>query len=77
MFLINGHINDISWLFGLKNKSLVLYRRNAFKPRLNTRADVSSRVRCLVVGLSLALLPYFVNGRSEGSAESAHMRRLV
>ena len=67
MLLINGHINDISWLFGLTNKRLVLYRRNVFKPPLNTRADVFSRVRCLVVGLSLAPLPYFVNARSEGS----------
>ena len=47
------------------------------KPPLKTHADVSRRARCLISGLSLPLLPYFVYARSDGSGETAPKRRLI
>ena len=43
----------------------------------NVHADVSRCAKFLTFGLSLYLLSYFVYPRSEGSDESAQMRRLV
>ena len=37
----------------------------------------SSAARCLIFGLSLPLLLYFVYARNEGSDVTAHMRSLV
>ena len=45
--------------------------------QINAHAHLSSGATGLKFGLSLPLLPYFVCARSEGSDESAHMRRLV
>ena len=47
-------------------------------PPLNTHTGVSREsYGCLTFGLDLSLLPYFVYARSEGSDETAQMRRLV
>ena len=46
-------------------------------PLTNTHVDVSRGVRCLIFGPSLYLHPYFVYVSSEGSDESAYMRRLA
>ena len=43
---------------------------------LNACADVSSSARGLKFGLRLHVYPYFVYTNSEGSGESAHLRRL-
>ena len=44
---------------------------------LNTHTGVSRGARCLNVGLNPPLLSYFVYARSEGSDETAQMRRLA
>ena len=44
---------------------------------LNAEYGVSREASYLVIGLSLPLRPYVVFARSEGSDETAHMRRLV
>ena len=44
---------------------------------LNTHSDASSGARGLIFALSLPLLPYLLYASSEGSEETAHMRRLV
>ena len=36
-----------------------------------------SGARCLIFGWILGLLPYFMRANSEGSGETAQMRRLV
>ena len=40
-------------------------------------AQPSSGARCLIFGRTLRLLPYFMCANSEGSGETARMRRLV
>ena len=47
------------------------------KTPLNTGADISSKAKGLNVGLSLHLLPNFVNESSLGSDDSVSMHRLV
>ena len=46
-------------------------------PHCIAHAGVSSYARNLMFGLTLHLHPYFRNEISEGSGESAHMRRLA
>ena len=46
-------------------------------PIMNAHADEYSKVRGLRFGLSLHKHPYFVFVSSEGSGQSAHMRRFV
>ena len=46
-------------------------------PLMNAHTDVFSGDRGLKFGLSLHLYPYFLYASSEGSGESAHMRRLA
>ena len=46
-------------------------------PLINAYADISSKVRCLNIFLSLQPHTYFVYASSESSGESAHMRRLA
>ena len=43
----------------------------------NAHAQPSSGARCLIVGRTLRLLPYFMCANSEGSDETARMRRLA
>ena len=43
----------------------------------NTHAQPSSGARCLIFGLTLRLLPYFMCENSEGSGETVQMRRLA
>ena len=50
---------------------------NAQKPPWNTHTYVTSWVRYLTFNLGLHLHPYFVYACSEGSGESAHLRRLA
>ena len=45
-------------------------------PLIIAHADVSSRARGQIYGLSLHLYPYFVYASSEGSGESTHMLNL-
>ena len=44
---------------------------------IKAQAGVSNKARGLNFGIDLYLHPYFVNASSEGSGESAHMRRLA
>ena len=44
---------------------------------INAHPDVVSGVRDLMLGLSLRLYPYSGEASSEGSGESAHLRRLA
>ena len=44
---------------------------------LQTRIRASSGARCLIFGRTLRLLPYFMCANSEGSGETARMRRLA
>ena len=46
-------------------------------PSLNAAAKVSSQALDIKFGLSLHLHPFFVYVSSEGSGESAHLRRLA
>ena len=46
-------------------------------PLINAHPDVFKEARGLYFGLSLHLHPYFMYASSEGSGESAHMRRLA
>ena len=46
------------------------------KPPTKALAEVSSWARGLNFGLSILQLPYFAHASSEGSNETAHMRRL-
>ena len=43
----------------------------------NAHAQLSSGARCLIFGRTLCLLPYFMWANSEGSGETARMRRLA
>ena len=43
----------------------------------NAHAQLSSGARCLIFGRTLRLLPYFMSANSEGSDETARMRRLA
>ena len=43
----------------------------------NAHAQPSSGARCLIFGRTLRLLPYFMCANSEGSGETAWMRRLA
>ena len=43
----------------------------------NAHAQPSSGARCLIFGGTLRLLPYFMCVNSEGSGETAQMRRLA
>ena len=43
----------------------------------NAYAQPSNGARCLIVGRTLRLLPYFMCANSEGSGETARMRRLA
>ena len=43
----------------------------------NAHTQPSSGARCLIVGRTLRLLPYFMCANSEGSGETAWMRRLA
>ena len=49
----------------------------AHKPSITSHSAISSRERSLNFSLSLHLHPYFVYANSEGSGESAHVRRLT
>ena len=48
-----------------------------FVLRKNAQAQPSSGARCLIFGRILRLLPYFMYANSEGSGETAQMRRLA
>ena len=51
---------------------------HSYRPSLfNVHADAPRGAIGLMFGLSFFLLLYFVYASSEGSDESAHMRRLV
>ena len=43
----------------------------------NTHVQSSSGARCLIFGLTLRLLPYFMFANSNGFGETARMRRLA
>ena len=43
----------------------------------NAHAQPSSRARCLIFGRTHRLLPYFMCAISEGSGETARLRRLA
>ena len=43
----------------------------------NAHVQPSSGYRCLIFGWTLRLLPYFMSANSEGSGETARMRRLA
>ena len=43
----------------------------------NMHAQPSSGAKCLIFALTLRLLPYFMCATSEGSGETARMRRLA
>ena len=47
------------------------------KASLNAHASLSSVAKCLNVGISCFLHPYFVYASSKGSGGSAHMSRLA
>ena len=47
------------------------------KKFITSGPDVSSGARCLILGSSLNLHPYFDYASSKSSGESAHMRKLV
>ena len=51
--------------------------RFAKKPSLNFHADLFIGGRCLLFGLSLPLLSYFVYARSKDSGDPAHAYMLV
>ena len=51
--------------------------RTCLRPSLNAQADLFSRASCLIICLRLPLLPCFMYARSEGSSQTAHMRRLT
>ena len=53
--------------------NFVLHKLNSS----NTHAQPSSGARCLIFGRTLRLLPYFMCANSEGSGETAQMRRLA
>ena len=44
---------------------------------LNTHAQPSSGAKCLIFGRTFRLFPYFMCANSEGSSETARMRRLA
>ena len=50
---------------------------SAQKPPINSHTDLLSGTRDLSFSLGLQLHPHFVYPSSEGSDESAHLRRLV
>ena len=58
------------------NKILVLIAYVKM-PLINVNGDISSIARDLKFGLSIHLHPYFVYAISEGSGDSAHMRRIA
>ena len=47
------------------------------KHSANAHAQPSSGARCVIFGLTLRLLPYFMCANSEGSGETARMHRLA
>ena len=56
---------------------IVVLIAHAQKLPLNAQVDVSSGARGLKFGTSLYIHTYFVYASSEGSGESAHVRRLT
>ena len=67
---------ELNFLFAL----IRLMRLWLFSSSVNSlswHVKPSSGIRCLIFGWSLRLLSYFTCANSEGSGETAHMRRLA
>ena len=71
LFLVT--CNDIkwasSWDYGIF--------RSLYTHSSNAHSQPSSGARCLIFGQTLRLLPYFMCANSDGSGETARMRRLT
>ena len=65
-----------SW-FEPCHEIMVLFVHPKFILQTLAHAQPSSGTRCLIFGRTIRLLPYFVCANSEGSGETARVRRLA